>query len=193
MITTECTRADEDTVLLYDGLHEAIIDEDLFYRTQNYLKNNKPKPAPDKKPIKNPLSSIVICGQCGSKMVRRPYPSRTPDALICPQSGCNNISSYLSYVENRILVSLQQWLTNYKLQLSIETKESISNTEIEVKEQNIRRLEKEIKNLNKQLNNIHDFLEQGIYLTETFIESSKIINNKLTELKADLKVLNKEF
>ena len=193
IITRERPRADEEAVLLYDGLHEAIIDEELYYKTQDYLKNNQPKPAPNMKPIKNPLSGIIICGQCGAKMVRRPYPNRTPDALICPQSGCNNISSYLSYVEDRILVSLQQWLNDYKLKLSIENKENISNNEIEVKKLNVKRLDEEIKVLNKQMNNIHDLLEQGIYSTETFIERSKIINDKLTELRANLKIANKEL
>jgi DNA invertase Pin-like site-specific DNA recombinase len=193
IVTIERPRADEDHWLLYDGLHEAIIDEDLFYKTQDYLKNNKPKPAPNMKPIKNPLTGIVICGQCGSKMVRRPYPNRTPDALVCPASGCKNISSYLSYVENRILVSLQQWLTDYKLQLSIENKEVISNTEIEVKKQNVKRLEEELKNLNKQMSSIHDFLEQGIYTTETFMERSKIINEKLNETKTNFDFINKEL
>lgn len=193
IITIERPRADEGAYLLYDGLHEAIIDEELFYKTQDYLKNHKPKPAPNKKPIKNPLSSIIVCGLCGAKMVRRPYPNRTPDTLICPASGCKNISSYLSFVENRVLISLQQWLNDYKLKLSIEIRENISNNEIEVKKLNIKRLEDEIKVLNKQMNNIHDFLEQGIYSTETFLERSKIINDKLTELKANLKVLNKEL
>lgn len=193
IVTIERPRADEDEWLLYDGLHEAIIDEDLFYKTQEYLKNNKPKPAPNMKPIKNPLTGIVICGQCGAKMVRRPYPNRTPDALVCPSSGCKNISSYLSYVENRILVSLQQWLTDYKLQLDIENKEVISNTELEVKKQNVKRLEEELKNLNKQMNSIHDFLEQGIYTTETFMERSKIINEKLNETKTNFDIIKKEL
>ncbi len=193
IITIERPRSDAEDWLLYDGLHEAVITEVLFYKTQDYLKNNKPKPAPNMKPIKNPLTGIVICGQCGAKMVRRPYPNRTPDALICPASGCKNISSYLSYVENRILISLQQWLIDYKLQLSIENKENISNTEIEVKKQNVKRLEDEIKNLNKQMSSVHDFLEQGIYSTETFMERSKIINDKLSEAKDNLNIISKEL
>lgn len=193
VITIERPRADEDDWLLYDGLHEAIIDEDLFNKTQEYLKNNKPKPAPNKKPIKNPLSSLILCGLCGKKMVRRPYPNRTPDALICPQSGCKNISSYLSYVEDRILVSLKQWLIDYQLQLSIENKETVSNTEIEVKKKTVKKLQEEITGLNKQMNNVHDFLEKGLYTAEVFMDRSKIINEKLNKAKSDLDILNKSL
>lgn len=193
VISTGRPRADKEDILICNGLHDAIIDEDLFNKAQEYLKNNKPKPAPKLRPIKNPLSSLIICGQCGAKMVRRPYPNRLPDTLLCPQSGCKNISSYLSYVESRLLVSLQQWLTDYKLQLSIENKENISNNEIEVKKQNIKRLENEIEGLNKQMNSIYDFLEQGIYSTEVFLERSKVINNKLREAEDALNIIKKEL
>jgi len=193
IITIERPRAVAEEWLIYNGLHDPIISEDLFYKTQDYLKNNKPKPSPNKKPIKNPLSSIIVCGLCGKKMVRRPYPNRTPDALICPTSGCKNISSYLSFVENKILVSLQQWLKDYKLQLNIENKETASNTEFEVKKQTAKKLEEEIIGLNKQVSSIHDFLEQGIYTTEIFIARSKIINEKLNQLKGNLNILYKSL
>ncbi len=193
IITLERPRADLDDWIITDGMHEAIIDEDLFYKTQDYLKNNKPKPSPKMMPIKNPLSGLIVCGICGSKMTRRPYPNKSPDTLLCPTSGCKNVCSYLATVENKLLESLQSWLNDYKLKLDIENKQNVSNTENEVVKQNIKLLEDEIKNLNKQLNNIHDFLEQGIYTTETFIERSQLINEKLKENKKSLEVLNKTF
>lgn len=189
IITLENPRADEEDWTIVDGLHEAIVSEDLFNKVQDLLKNNPPRPAPKHAPIKNPLSSLVVCGLCGSKMVRRPYPNRTPDALVCPTSGCKNVSSYLSFVEDRVLVSLQQWLIKYKLQLNIENKENVSDAEIEVKKQNLKRLEDEIRGLNKQLGNVHDFLEQGIYTAEIFFERSKIINEKLNSTKNDLEII----
>lgn len=193
VITKERPRSDEEAVLLFEGLHEAIVDEDLFYKTQCYLKDHQPKPAPNKKPIKNPLSSFVICGQCGAKMVRRPYPNRTPDALICPTSGCKNISSYLSNVESKILELLQQWIKEYKIQLSLDNKEKVSNNEVVVKRQNVKRLEDEIKGLIKQMDSIYNFFEQGIYSTETFMERSKSINEKLKEANIDLKIIINEL
>lgn len=180
-VTKKRTRNSSDKWKLYDGLHDAIVDKELFDRTQELLEQNKPKPVPGNKSMKNPLTGLIICGCCGSKMVRRPYQNRTPDAVVCPKSGCKNISSYLSYIENRILVSLQQWLTEYKLQLNIENKQLLSNTEIEVKKQTVKKLEEEISGLNKQLSKIHDFLEQGIYSAETFMERSKLINEKLSD------------
>lgn len=192
-VTKKRLRNTSDKWQLYKGLHSAIVDEDLFYRTQELLEQNKPKPIPGNRSIKNPLAGLIICGCCGAKMVRRPYPNRTPDAVICPKSGCKNISSYLSFVENRILVSLQQWLTEYKLQLSIENKQLASNTEIEVKKQAVKKLEDEMSGLTKQLNNIHDFLEQGVYSTETFMERAKMINEKINDATKKLKAATKSL
>src|SRR5690606_7285878 len=79
ILKIERPRADVDDWVLIDGLHEAIISEELFYKTQEYLKTNKPHPAPNMMPIKNPLSGIVVCGFCGTNMTRRPYPDKSPD------------------------------------------------------------------------------------------------------------------
>jgi DNA invertase Pin-like site-specific DNA recombinase len=192
-VTKKRTRNSSDKWQLYVGLHDAIVDKDLFDRTQELLVKNKPNPVPGNKSMKNPLTGLIICGCCGSKMVRRPYPNRTPDAVVCPKSGCKNISSYLSYIENRILVSLQQWLTEYKLQLNIENKQLLNNTEIEVKKQIVKKLEEEVLGLNKQLSKIHDFLEQGIYSSETFMERSKILTEKINDSTEKLKTAVKSL
>ena len=50
---------------IYEGLHEAIIDEGTFNLAQEYLSNNPPLPIPTKYKTKNPLAGLVICGMCG--------------------------------------------------------------------------------------------------------------------------------
>lgn len=193
IIKIERPRADLDDWILIDGMHEAIILEELFNKTQEYLKTNKPHPAPSMMAIKNPLSGIVVCGFCGANMTRRPFPNKAPDSLLCPTSGCKNISSYLDVVENKLLESLQAWLNDYKLKLDIDNKQNVSNTESEITKQNIKVLENEIENLNKQLNNIHDLLEQGVYTVEVFMSRSKLLNDKLAESKNSLEILRKSI
>ncbi len=192
VVTKARPRNTSDKWVLHNGLHRPLIENELFNNAQKLLKENK-KPVPGNRTIKSPIMGLVYCGICGAKMVRRPYPNRTPDALMCPKSGCENISSYLTYVEDRIITSLRQWLTDYKLQLAIENKEYIKNTEIEVKKQTVKKVEDEIISLNKQINNVHDLLEQGIYTTEIFIERSKIIREKLSTAKNNLDILNKSL
>ncbi len=63
----------KDDVILVEGLHEGIIDDETFYDVQKIIPNN-PK-LPINYDLKNSLAGIVRCGICGRTMIRRPYSS----------------------------------------------------------------------------------------------------------------------
>lgn len=178
--------------IITDGLHKPIIDEDTFELAQQYLAENPTVPAPKKLGVKNPLAGLIVCGKCGRKMVRRPYSSRQPDSLMCPVTSCDNISSYLHLVENKLLKVLEDWLKDYKLEIKQQEKKE-TNLETGIIRQSIEKLDDELKTLNKQLNSLHDLLEQGIYSTDVFLERSKILNNKINSTKTDKKELEEKL
>jgi len=173
----------EDWILV-DGLHEPIIDIETWNIAQEYLAENPPKPCPKDTGIKNPLAGIVVCGVCGRRMVRRPYNNWQPDTLMCPSTACSNVSSQLSYVEEHLLSALEEWLRNYKLDWGLmDDQKPGEDIQIEVMRKNIKKIDEELTTLEKQMNNIYDLLEQGIYSTETFLERSKIINERINETR----------
>jgi len=183
----------EDWILV-EGLHEPIIDEATWNLAQKYLAENPPKPCPTGKSVQNPLASIIVCGVCGRKMQRRPYGGRQPDSLICQNTACSNVSVFLSYVEERLLEALQDWLRNYKLNWGVaENQDNNSNIQIEVLKNAIKNLDDELKTLEKQMDNIHDLLEQGVYSTEKFLERSKIISDRIKEAKQNKEKLSQEL
>ena len=94
---------------LYPGLHDAIIPKEVWEAARDRLANNKSRPGPKQMPMKNPLSGLVICGQCGRAMVRRPYGNGYPDGLICPYTSCSCVGSTLATVEGEILEELRRW------------------------------------------------------------------------------------
>jgi DNA invertase Pin-like site-specific DNA recombinase len=176
----ERPRADAVDWILVEGLHAAIIDEAIFNLAQEYMSNNKPLPAPKDRQIKNPLAGLIICGMCGRRMVRRPYARNYPDGLMCPVTSCSNVSSQLQIVEKRLLEALEQWLQEYKMNWNIsEENKPKQNIQVEINKKAVKKLDDEIKNLEKQIDNIHDLLEQGVYSTDTFLERSKVINEKI--------------
>lgn len=63
----------KDDVILVEGLHEGIIDDETFYDVQKIIPNN-PK-LPINYDLKNSLAGIVRCSVCGRVMIRRPYSS----------------------------------------------------------------------------------------------------------------------
>jgi len=187
-------RANSEDWTVVDGLHEAIIDTETWNLAQEYLGENPPNPCPKDTGIKNPLSGIVKCGFCGRNMVRRPYGGRQPDTLMCANTACPNISSQLSYVEERLLDVLEEWLQNYRLNLDLEeTQRSGNEIQIEVLKKALNKIDDELATLNKQLSNIYDLLEQGVYSTDTFLERSKIINEKINEAKQNKEKIIQEL
>ncbi len=169
---------------IFDGLHEAIIDQDVFNIVQKILTENPSTPAPKNLGVKNPLAGLVVCGKCGRKMVRRPYRDEYPDTLMCATTSCNNVSSQLVIVENRILQKLATWLHKYEIDIAIDEKEDMESDLIR---KTIVQLTGEIETLEKQINKLHNLLEQGIYTTETFLNRANILNDKINTVK-----LNKE-
>lgn len=54
---------------IFNGLHEAIIDDDTFNKAQVILNNNVSFPRTDVSKLINPLAGLVKCGICGKTMV----------------------------------------------------------------------------------------------------------------------------
>ncbi|HHV41850.1 MAG TPA: recombinase family protein [Clostridiaceae bacterium] len=177
---------------IYEGLHEAIIDEGTFNLAQEYLSNNPPLPIPTKYKTKNPLAGLVICGMCGRKMNRRPYTNGRPSSLICTGPTCPNVSSYLYIVEERLLAALGNWLQNYRLEIKGQ-KERDSILELEVLKKGIKDIDAELGVLNKQLSKLHDLLEQGVYSVDIFLERSKTLKDRIDVVETNKKELSKKL
>lgn len=186
----ERPRANPEDWILVDGLHEAIIDNDTFALAKEYLANNPSTPCPKEHRTKNPLAGLIVCGLCDRKMVRRPYnQTKAPDTLLCPATACSNISSQLSYVENKLLTALEDWLENYKLNWEVKDGSPNEDIQIDIKKKALKVLDDELKNLQKQMENIHNLLEQRVYSVDTFLERSKILNDKINKSKQDKETL----
>ena len=171
--------------LIYDGLHEPIIDTKTWDLVQEKRKQNTHK-VKHNNIVQNPLVGLVFCEKCGKPMQRRPYnKADKPATLMCSNSKCDNVSSKLYIVENKIIESLKIWLENYKVNYEIKDNSSIDNNKII--EQSISTTKKELEKENNKLNKIYDFLENSIYSKEEFINRSKSIKENIESLENKLK------
>ncbi|MFZ5352784.1 MAG: recombinase family protein [Bacillota bacterium] len=187
-MSKERPRAKKEDWVLVDGLHESIIDNETWELAQDYYTQNAPSPVPTRYKTVNPLSGIIVCGVCGRRMVRRPYGGKYPDSIMCPVTSCSNISSQLTFVEERLLQSLRAWLEKYILNWG--TKEAANNSVlIDVKKKAVKKLEEELKSSEKQMSSLHDLLEQGVYTTEKFLERSKVLTERINMLQKDKNTL----
>ncbi len=170
--------------LIYDGLHEPIIDNKTWDLVQEKRKQNTPK-VKHNNSIQNPLVGIVFCEKCGKPMQRRPYTkANKPATLMCSNSECNNMSSKLYIVEKKIIDALKIWLENYKI--DYEVKDNSNNENNKIIEKSIAFTKKELEKENMKLNKIYDFLENGIYTKDEFINRSKVIKDNIVNLEIKL-------
>ncbi len=168
---------DKSEWLVYEGLHPAIIDEELFNKANEVLSSKYHKPYNDGS-VQNSLAGILKCKNCGFSMQRRPFGSRKYQSthLLCSTKGCCS-SSRLDYVENEVLKNIEQKLNELKALKSTGKKNDNYSSVISG-------IDTELKNLQKQKNSLHDFLERGIYDVDTYVERSNLISDRLKQLTA---------
>lgn len=185
-------RAKAEDIILVEGLHPAIIDLNTFNLADYYLSENPSVPVPSRHKVKNPLAGLVICGVCNRKMNRKPYNTGYPSSLLCTGPTCDNVSSPLYLVEERTLKILGEWLLDYKVKFK-NSKSNDDNIQIDLLQERIKDIDEELKTLDNQFNSLHDFLEQGIYDTNTFLDRSKFLSKKIKTAKENKKELNKKL
>ena len=170
--------------LIYNGLHEPIIDNRTWNLVQEKRKQNTPK-VKHNNTIQNPLVGLVFCKKCGKPMQRRPYTkANKPATLICSNPKCDNVSSKFYIVENKIIEALKIWLKNYKVHYS--EKNNLNSDNNKIIEKSISITKKELEKESAKLNKIYEFLENGIYNNDEFINRSKAIKDNIQSLESKL-------
>jgi DNA invertase Pin-like site-specific DNA recombinase len=174
-----------------DGKHEAIISDYVFRAAQEILSSRSHVPYNTR--ITNPLAGIVKCKLCGASMVYRPYGEK-PAHLMC-YKNCGNKSSKFIYVEERLLKGLKEWLTQYKAKWNkIASSNDYSMDEIiDIHKNALKNLKTELTQLEKQKNSLHDFLERGVYDTDTFLERSENLTNRIEIVKLNIEKTEKDL
>ena len=186
------TRPRNEKYILCNGLHEAIIDMKTWEIVQE--KRSKHIPAvTHNNTICNPLVGIVICAKCGKRMQRRPYKARGwDDTLLCQNIHCDNISSKLYIVEEKIISSLKEWLKDYTIDYGDYLNEIKSKNKT-ILEDNVKNLNKELEIQNKKLSNVHDYFEEGTYSREMFLERCQLISATITNIKTNIEEFEKQI
>lgn len=178
----ETSRREKSDWIICDGRHQALVTLEEFERAQKIKKSRVIAPTQINKPLVNPLAGLVFCKVCGSKMRRRPYTNQKAH-LDCPVK-CGNKSTRFEFVENNILIQLEDIVKNFELNISIDEAPAEKNNEIFVK--NIKNLELELHNLKKQKLKLHDLLEQGVYDIETFLSRSNNISERIISIEENI-------
>lgn len=181
----------KDSIII-DGLHPAIIDYSTWEIAQSKRKYNTP-PVIHNNVIQNPLSGLVYCQKCKRAMKRRPYTSSLKEpTLICDNLQCDNISSKLCIVEDRIVEALKIWLKNYYIDYNNVTKFEKSSKIITDKEI-LSQLENKLSKERAKQNRIFDLFEEGVYNKDEFNKRLDNSKNNIGQTKERIKRLKDQI
>lgn len=175
-----------------NGIHPPIISEEIFKQAQE-IRETRTHPPSFTGTLQNPFAGLVYCKKCGTAITRQCMNKKHHISLLCPTTGCTR-SIQMHIFENAVLETLWDILekhknaTGQKKKPKYNKQDALSNLVFTAK-----RLESEIKKIEKQRASLHDFLEQGIYDADTFIERSKILAVKLQAAETMLKETNEKL
>ncbi len=171
-------RAAVEDVTLIQGRHDGLISQEVFDSVCAYIAGPS-RPGPKEVETKNPLSGLIICGECGHAMVRRPYQSGRQETLLCPYKYCHTVASDLDIVEQEVLSALRAWLSSFELEYNAAKKQRPASADPAA---SLRPLlsgaEKELEQLIAQEQRAYELVEQGVYTPKVFVERSQVISAK---------------
>ena len=180
----DCRTRDKKEWLISDGKHEAIIDEKLFNKANSILASKYHAPYKQNNPPVNPFAGILICPICNRAIVMRKY--NGIKRILCPRK-CANMSMRFDEFEPLALKAIEGYMTKYEAE--IIGKQDVNKKESSIKQISI--MKKELSALNSQKMNLFDLLERKLYSEELFLQRSKNIDERITNLNNELIRLNK--
>ena len=161
---------------IVNGLQKPIISLELFKKTQQAIALHTHPPS-NTGQVENPLAGLVYCNHCG-RLMQRQVVRNGGTFLMCTKRGCM-VSSSLTLVEKAVLTELESKLET----VSVKTKDKTDLWEAQHSE-TIKSLDEECLTVDRQLSRLHDFLEQGIYTVDVFLQRQKLLNEKLEKIKS---------
>jgi len=173
--------------IVHENAHEPIISQELWDRVVEIRKVNDHR-TKDNYDLKNPFAGILRCKQCGRVMKRQPRPNRNGDTLQCYTTGCPTREVLLSRLEDRVLQSIEEFVQSYAAQSSVKKRADNRQKKLEALHRQKKSIQSKLSKLETQKNRLFDFLEQGIYDVQTFIERSKLVGEQIDQAKEELKI-----
>lgn len=180
------TRPRKKEYLIVDGIHEPLVDEEIFSKVQELLKKNAR--VRNDTTIKNPLATLLYC-QCGRTMPYHPYHSargiQRSRYNCTDQRHCGRRSVKAADVQERIIHSLQESLENYRLELARD-----NSGEILRHQETVAALNAKLEDLQRREDQQFDLLESGVYTKDVFLRRNKKLADERQTIEMTLQTLS---
>ncbi len=169
-------KSKEDSWILVDGKHPALISDELFQAAQEkdgtFPKNKK------KTELINPFAGICRC-ECGTAMVSRPSPKAQLRLMCQHQTHCHNKSVIYAEFEQEVVRQLQNQIDELNFERNQQQKVQTQNIQADI----ISGLQKDLLELEVQQDKLYDLLERGIYTESVFVRRNAVLAERRKALK----------
>ena len=132
--------------VLYKGLHEPIVDEDVFWNTQELIERRSNNYYLANKHI---LSGLCFCGKCGAKMrykmwgsyfILECYSREGTKKNMVKSSHCDNKRNKASYIEKEVTDCFKKFIINVEPNSDRSENKELVKNEIKKSNEKLKRL-----------------------------------------------------
>lgn len=177
-----------DAPIVVDGLHDPIIDADLFLRVQALFSTHAKRPRNVGAPVVNSLGGLVICARCGRVMQFKQDRSRPDGFLFCPRQGCPTASTYIGVVERVVMDGLREWVSRYQVDAAPRPAQPSPGAAASAAAR--AQLQAQLDTLEAQSGRLFDLLEQGLYTPEIYRQRRAGLDARIADARDALASLD---
>ena len=169
----------EEDVLTAKGLHPAIIDTETWEAAQKLIARH-PR-VKHEHPLKNPLSTMLVCGKCGKAMKKHCY-SHAADRYECRTNPRCYKSVAVPKIEEAVLEALE--LAELPA-LKLKVKNDDGNA-VKIQQKLLEKLEKQLVEFEEQEDKQFELLETGRYTQDIFDRRHSALRAKIEECQSQI-------
>jgi DNA invertase Pin-like site-specific DNA recombinase len=184
LVTSRPRSNHSDKYMLYDGKHEALIDEATFNAVSKRFHSDKTKS--DLK-LKNILAGLLVCQKCGKAMHFQDYATRanTKARFTHKQpDNCKVKSALASDVLNAVIHSLKLYIEDFETKI-----DNLPDVDENSIQRQIEALQGELRKTEKKLSKLFDAWEDGNISDNEFVQRKAVNNDKIESIKKQMEEL----
>ena len=164
----------QEEIIMAEGKHQAIIDNETFQKAQERFKKNPH--IKHSTVLQNPFAGVMYCAGCGKAIARHPYKTAGLRLECRTRPKCYKSAKYDDVLEAVIATLEQSELP--ALQKKMQNGEGNS---VAIQKKLLERLEKQMEEYRQQEEKQFDLLETGVYTQDRFDQRNSALRKKMEE------------
>lgn len=173
----------EEDVIVAEGKQPAIIDMDTWEAAQKLVARH-PREKHDH-PLKNPFSTMLVCGSCGKAMFIHPY-KHAEDRFECRAGRRGEPRCFKSVKFSELESAIIYALENSELPaLELKIKNDDGNA-AKIQQRRLAKLEKQMADYHEQEDRQYELLETGKYTQDLFDRRNAALRAKMEDCQAEI-------